>query len=379
MTDPACEFELAPGVIHLNHAGVAPWPRRTVRAIEAFARENQHTSSLHFGTWLATERHLRDQLRRLINAPSSDDIALLKNTSEGLSTVAFGLSWRQGDSVVGIAEEFPSNRAVWAALAPRFGVDYRAVSALGRRDPEAALMAACDRSTRLIAVSAVQYLNGLRLDLERIGSFCRQHGILFCVDAIQQLGALPLDVQAIGADFLAADGHKWLLAPEGVALLYCRDEARERLTLNQYGWHMLEHVGDFESPSLTPATSARRFEAGSPNNLGIHALSASLALLEEVGIADVAARIAERVALIIERVRERGGVLLTPTDPARRAGIVTFRLPGVDSARLYEELMKNGVLCALRMQGIRFSPHFYTPHDAVEAAFLKIDELRKPR
>ncbi|MGF1546794.1 MAG: aminotransferase class V-fold PLP-dependent enzyme [Thiotrichales bacterium] len=371
----ADEFSLDRGLIHLNHAGVSPWPRRVVAAIATFASENARVSSLDYASWLVAEQGLRERLRRLINAGSSDSIALLKNTSEGLSTVAFGLPWRRGDSVVGIAQEFPSNRAVWAALEPRYGVQFRAVDIAGRDDPEAALFDAVDHSTRLIAVSAVQYATGLRMDLERIGAFCNRRGILFCVDAIQHLGALPFDVEAFQADFVAADGHKWLLAPEGVALFYCRETQLERLTLNQYGWHMQQRVRDFEATLNPPAADARRFEAGSPNNLGIRALSASLDLLLEIGMERVAAAIAERVAQIAEEVARRDWNWVTPNAPERRAGIATFSIAGVDHPGLFQKLIENRVLCAQRAGGIRFSPHFHTSKDAAARAFQVIDAL----
>ncbi|MFM1892165.1 MAG: hypothetical protein RLZ44_1242, partial [Pseudomonadota bacterium] len=282
MTDYADEFPLAPDLAYLNHAAVAPWPRRAAAAVARFAEENLHQGARHYPAWLEVEQRLRERLARLLNAPSPDDIALLKNTSEGLSVVAHGLAWSAGDNVVGIHADFPSNRVVWESLG-RCGVRFRGVDLNAAADPEQALIAACDRDTRLLAVSSVHYATGLRLDLERLGRHCRAHGILFCVDAIQSLGALPLDVQALGVDFVAADGHKWLLGPEGIAVFYCRPELRERLTLHQFGWHMLAHPGDYERLDWQPAASAKRFECGSPNMLGIHGLEASLALLQAVG------------------------------------------------------------------------------------------------
>jgi len=211
-------FELEPELIHLNHAAVAPWPTRTREAVEAFARENASQGSLNYPRWLETESRLRTDLGRLINA-RADDIALLKNTSEALSVVAHGLRWQVGDRIVISNEEFPSNRIVWESLQGQ-GVRVMEVDLRAAPSPEDALIAACDTHTRLLAISSVQYASGLRVDLERLGRFCREHDILFCIDAIQSLGALRLDVQAINADFVMADGHKWLLGPEGVALFY---------------------------------------------------------------------------------------------------------------------------------------------------------------
>jgi len=179
------EFPQADDIVYLNHAGVAPLPASAARAVAAFAEECTRVGAARYAEWMARERRLREQLAAFINAPSPDDIALLKNTSEALSVVAEGLDWHWGDNVVGADEEFPSNRMPWEAQA-RSGVTWRGVS-LRVPDPEAALMNACDERTRVLAVSSVQYGSGLRLDLERLGRFCRERGILFCVDAIQSL------------------------------------------------------------------------------------------------------------------------------------------------------------------------------------------------
>lgn len=370
----AVEFPLDPGLCHLNHAAVGPWPRRTVEAVTRFAETNGRVGSEPYPEWLAVEQRLRERLARLIGASSAADIALAKSTSEALSLVAYGLDWRPGDNIVGIAEEFPSNRIVWESLASR-GVTWRGLALSGSADPEADLFALCDGGTRLIAVSWVQYARGLRLDLAGIGDFCRARGILFCVDAIQGLGALPFDVGEIGADFVAADGHKWMLGPEGLALLYVRPALRDRLTLHEFGWNMVEHRGDYDRTDWAPAQDARRFECGSPNFLGIHALEASLSLLEEVGPDRVAADLGERVDHLVGLIDARGLELLSTREPERRAGIVTFRAAGVDSAWLHRALMARRVLCAQRGGGIRFSPHFYTPVAVIDRAMDTVAAL----
>jgi selenocysteine lyase/cysteine desulfurase len=218
----------------------------------------------------------------------------------------------------------------------------------------------------------VQYARGLRLDLERIGAFCRSNGILFCVDAIQGLGALPFDLSRTAADFVVADGHKWMLGPEGLALLYVRPSLRHTLTLQQFGWHMLEHSGDFDRRDWQPAEDAKRFECGSPNLLGVHALEASLSLIEEAGIEQVWGDLQGRTAHLIEQIDRHGLELLSPRAPERRAGIVTFRVPGTSSAELCAELLRRRVLCAQRGGGIRFSPHFYTPCEVIDRALEEV-------
>ncbi len=367
-------FSLDPGVIYLNHAAVAPWPDCTTEAVRQFANENNQCGAQHYPRWQLKEQSLRARLAALINAPSSDDIALLKNTSEALSVVAYGLTWQPGDNIVSFNDEFPSNRIVWQSL-NRFGVELRCIEASTTVDPEAALMALCDERTRLITTSSVQYANGMKIDLHRLGKFCKQREILFCVDAIQSLGALPFDAQQIHADFVMADGHKWMLGPEGLALFYCREELRNTLQLQQFGWHMVEEVGNYDATEWHPANNATRFECGSPNMLAIHALDASLELLLSIGIGNISKCIIQLSQLIIDQAIKRGFELLTATTPQRRSGITTFHVPKVDNQQLYQQLMQAGIICAFRGGGIRFSPHFHTQESQIIRAFKAIDAL----
>ncbi len=368
------EFSLTPDLIYLNHAAVAPWPMRTAAAIRTFTDENLQRGAQHYPQWLLVEQRLRERLQQLIGARAADEIALLKNTSEGLSVIAHGLDWRAGDNVVIPASEFPSNRIVWESLA-EYGVEVRAIDIRNCDDPEAALLQAFDARTRLLSVSAVQYDSGLRLDLTRLGRACEDAEVLFCVDAIQSLGALPLRVREIRADFVVADGHKWLLGPEGVALFYCRRELFERLRLRQYGWHMVEHPHDFDRRDWQPATTARRFECGSPNMLGIHALEASLGLLQEIGDTAVAERILANSAYLIEQLTAINGVeIVTPVAAGRHAGIVSFKTAARDMQALHSQLQQAGVICAVRGGALRFSPHFYTPREHLARALELLAE-----
>ncbi len=372
------EFEQAPGLLYLNHAAVSPWPLRTAEAVRAFAAENQARGSAGYPRWLRTEARLRERLAWLINAPSTADIALLKNTSEALSVVAYGIDWAPGDEVITFTQEFPSNRIVWESLAP-WGVVTRLVDlhAAGR-SPEEGLMAACGGRTRLVSCSSVQYADGTRIDLEAIGRFCRDRGILFCVDAIQSLGALAFDAERCHADFVVADGHKWMMGPEGVALFYARAAVRPRLKLRQFGWHMVEGAGDFDRTDWRPAADGTRFECGSPNMLGIHALEASLALVQETGMEEIEARVRRNTRALTDLVDATTGLrLVTGRDPARASGIVTFRIEGREPQPIQRALAERGVVCACRGGGIRFSPHFYQERETLEAAFERLIDVIK--
>ena len=359
------DFNLDPSLIYVNHAAVAPWPKCTVDAVQQFAVENGRVGSSHYLQWLKVEQQLKQNLATLINAPSANDIALLKNTSEGLSIIAKGIQWQPGDNIVISNEEFPSNFIVWDALRAQ-GVELRIAdisrkTASGEHYPEKAIIEQMDANTRLLSISAVQYASGLRMNLDVLGKACQAYHALFCVDAIQQIGAARFDVQAMNADFVIADGHKWMLGPEGLALFYCKASVMKELQLQQFGWHMVEDLSDFNNmQNWQAASSARRFECGSPNTLTIHALKASTDLLLEHGMIAIERAVTANIQQLIKLFAGLADVtLLSPTDPARHAGIFTFNKAGVDSQQLYQHLVSQGVVCAPRGGGIRFSPHYY--------------------
>ncbi|RLA16285.1 MAG: hypothetical protein DRQ60_04810 [Gammaproteobacteria bacterium] len=200
---------------------------------------------------------------------------------------------------------------------------------------------------------------------------------MFCVDAIQSLGALPFDLNECHADFVMADGHKWMLGAEGLALFWVNPEIRERLKLYQYGWHMTREASDFDAPSWHPADNAKRFECGSPNMLGAHVLDASLSLLQEIGMETVSAAVLERSEFLIERIQGSPTLeLLSDPTPQRRSGIVTFSHRQIEPTQLHQQLMQQRVICACRGGGVRFSAHFYNDLDHIEQAVLRAEQLK---
>jgi cysteine desulfurase/selenocysteine lyase len=356
---PVEQFPILTHGLYANHAAIAPWPLATSEAVSNFARENCQQGPEKYKRWLARETRLREMLASLISADSKDDIALLKNTTEGICTVATGIDWHEGDNLVLPSGEFPSNRLPWLALKSQ-GVEVREVDIRNTTEPETALLAQIDERTRLLAVSAVQWTDGLRLQLEVLGRACRLKNVLFFVDAIQQLGAVQMDVNACEIDFLAADGHKWLLAPEGIAVFYCRESAREKLRINQHGWRMVDNPYGFNRSQWQPSKTARRFEAGSPNTLGQTAFHASVSLLLEVGMQQVENCIAGNSQILSEGIVGIAGLeLVRPFEIQRLSGIVSFRIPGGDPLKLHHALSQKQLSCAIRGDAIRLSPHFY--------------------
>lgn len=368
------EFNLDDDVIYLNHAAVAPWPVRTEKAVNAFCRENVTIGSKKYANWLNVEAHLKNQLAQLIQADNADEIALVKNTSEALSFVAYGLDWAHGDTIVTSDEEFPSNMIPWESLENQ-GVRVIKTHLKDTEDPTAELIKNIDSRTKLLTISSVQYASGLRVDLERLGEACQQRGVLFCIDAIQSVGAFPIDVKKYQADFVMADGHKWMLGPEGLGFFYCRQSSINTLKLTQYGWHMVEDMGNYDALEWSTAKSARRFECGSPNMLSIHALSASLSLLLEVGMNTVANNLIERGQYVIDKVQQSPSLTLLTKPDAQGNNIIVFKPTKHDTNELFDYLTSQQVVCAKRGGGIRFSPHFYTPFSVIDRAFTLINRF----
>ncbi len=369
-------FNLSDKLIYLNHAAVSPWPRKTSDAVINFAQQNAKYGSKFYLDWLQKQSELRRQIQSLINAPSSNDIALVKNTSEALSFVAYGLNWKHGENIVSSSQEFPSNRIAWQSLSNK-GVEFRQADLSSCCSPEQALFELVDSNTRLITISSVQFASGLRMDLKMIGEFCKKRDILFCIDAIQSIGAIEFDVQEYHADFVMADGHKWMLGPEGLGFFYSTPKSRDMLQLTQYGWHMLKDIHNYENHSWEVHPTARRFECGSPNMLGIHALSASLEILLGIGMTKIEQKVLANADYLIKKINASNSLqLVSETNSPLKSGIVLFSHIEIPNKLLFQHLQENHVMCALRGGGIRFSPHFYNSVAELDQALATAEQYQ---
>jgi len=351
-------FPVTRNVVYFNHAAVGPLSVRAYQAMERHARDQREFGALHWREWYTEYDRLREAAARLIGADPRE-IAILKNTSEGLSFVAEGLRWRSGDNVVTTALEFPSNWTPWKHVERR-GVEVRVAG-----EPTVEKIAPLiDERTRIVTVSSVAFHNGFAADLEALGQLCAQRNVLFCVDAIQSVGVLPMDVRRAGISFLAADGHKWMCGPEGCAIFYAAAERREELEVLENGWTNIDRKGKWILTPTELLPDARRFEAGSLNTNGIHGLRAAIELLLEIGMESVA-RSALAVASYLADGLESIGWRVA-TRPVGSA-IVSATPPGVERTLLqwHRHLEENGVVCAPREGWLRFSPHFYNDEDEV--------------
>jgi cysteine desulfurase/selenocysteine lyase len=356
------------GRIYLNHAATAPL---STPVVEAMRRNLQERSSGKLETYsddILMIAELRERVARLIGAESTARIALQANTSDAICVVATGLPWRSGDRILLNRAEFPANVHPFLNMR-RHGVEIDMIDAPdGVVTPEA-LRDAIRPRTRLLALSAVQFLSGFRADLASIGALCTERGIVFVVDGIQAVGAVRINVVEMKIDALAAGCQKWQLGPQGAGFLYVTDQLQEEIQQAYLGWLAVEDPWKFFDFEQGPAPSARRYEGGTlpiPSLWGMHA---ALGMLLETGPAAIEERLLALTGGLIDAFERAGLELMTPAEPARRAGIVTLRLRAALNGRaLMKDLARRGLIASIREGSLRLSPHFYNTDEEMHRA-----------
>ena len=359
------EFPVTRECAYMNHAGSGPLPRRGVERMQALADLVSRSGDRR---WLERNTEM-DRVRglaaRLMGARHAHEVAFVENTSSGLSLIASGLEWKAGDNIVGAALEFPSNVYPWMQLAER-GVELRQVPERDGRIDTDELLATLDDRTRMVALSWVQYANGFRSDLARIGAACRERGILFVVDAIQGLGALPLDVERDHVDICVASTHKWLLGPEGVGLLYVSDRVIDQVRPIRSGWRSMSNPFDWTKLELDFAPGAIRFESGTLNAYGIVAFGGALEIFLEIGAGDLERRILALADRAATGLANLGFEIISSRRPGETSGIVAANHPRHAAQGLVKKLAQRDVVVAARAGRFRVSAHFYNSFDEID-------------
>jgi selenocysteine lyase/cysteine desulfurase len=368
------EFPVTNNYVYLDHAGVAPVSLRVKRAVEEFVSDATGLGAFNYSSWTKKVDGIRKRSSALIGA-KPEEVAFVKNTSHGISIVAQGLDWKEGDNLIVYEKEFPSNIYPWLNLKKR-GIEVRFVQSRDERILIEDIEGLIDSRTRLVAISSVQFSSGFRIDLKSLGKLCRRKGVLFFVDAIQSLGVVPMDVEEFQIDFLAADGHKWLLSPEGTGIFYCRIEITERINPTLIGWKSVLNEFDYDNIDFRLKTSTLKFEEGSLSFIGIFALGAAVDLLLEVGINRIENRILELGYLIIKEAEKRNFRVRTPMKREERAGIISI-VKNFDPIGVKDKLRDDGILVNVRGGAIRVSPHFYNTEQDVLRLFDSLDKLTK--
>lgn len=367
------EFPVTENRIFFDHAKVSPLPNRVREAVNAFVKDVSSFGTENYSGWMGEVESVRASFAQLIHADVSE-VAFVKNTSEGISIIANGLDWKEGDNVVIPDIEFPANVYPWWNL-QRLGVETRFVHAVNGRVLFDDLVAQVDARTRIISVSSVECNSGFRCDLNRIGTFCKEKGILFCVDAIQSLGVLPMDVKRDHIDFLMADGHKWMLSVEGLGGFYISSQALDKIHPTVVGWNSVINAFDFMNYDFTLRPDARRFEEGSFNTMSILAFGAALSLFHEVGVDTIERRVMSLGDRIIEGLKRRDFKIKNSVIPEERSGIISFN-GELDLEKFSEYAADNQVSLTMRNGMVRLSPHFYNGESEIDRFFDLLDRFR---
>jgi cysteine desulfurase/selenocysteine lyase len=360
------DFPVREHALYLDHAAVCPLPKPVAKAMRQRITEQEQTGYENYREWRNHHLSCRHLGSQLIGC-DPDDISIIRSTSEGLSLIAEGLNLAKKDEVVVGSEEFAANVAPWLGLARRGVKIVRFQQPDGRIDPKVVEEHLGER-TRVLAVSWVAFHSGWIAPLAQLGRLCRDREIFLVVDAIQGLGVLPMHMRALGVDAVVADGHKWLLGPEGAGLMATTPELRSRLHPVISGWrNVVLDPHDYFLQRLEHHEDGRRFEAGATNDIGIAGLAAGLDLIAAVERENIQERVETLSRLLTRILIGHGWDVYSPGSGQPIAGIVAARHPGVSPADVLRRLRERRVVVSARQGNVRFSPHFYTTKGELEA------------
>ena len=352
--------------IFLTHASVSPLPKVVADAISSYAdRASQ------WGQWDAwhDEKYFqcKDRIARLIGAPAqSPQIAFASSTSHAIGLVATSLPWKSGDNCIVADGDFPANVIPWKNLQFTHGVETRVIPGKPERPITIAdIEPLLDENTRIVSLASANFLSGIPLDINTIGRWLKERKVLFCVDGIQTLGAVRFDATYV--DFVCADAHKWLLAPNGIAFLWAREEVLPTMRPAILGWLAVQHREHWLEYDTTPINSAERFEPGSRNYTGIIALDAALQIFENLQLDRIENRITALRQYASKVLLEKNCRLLWQPAPHLPGGIISFQPPDGDATAFFKKTESEFML-SLRgdktdEKWIRLSPHFMNCED----------------
>ncbi len=347
--------------VYVNHASNGPISLPARRALEAdlklFSRQADYDLPEYF-------RRL-DQARAMAAGfigADPEEIAFTSSTSYGVYIALCSLPLETTDQVVVMDEVFPTVRC---CVDQNLSNTRQVYVKFGGRDPIEAVRPHLTKRTRAVVVDWINYFTGEVLDLDRLGKFLAGRSIRFVVDAMQGLGCLQLDVGKTPMDFMAVGGNKWLFSGQGTGFLYVNRKVFKTLRFAPTGWLSRQWL-NFENFHRLPPLyrDARRFEMGTRNALGAHALAVNIGILRKYGLDRVEAKVGSIVTKLRRGLSDLGYEILTPT-AVRMSGIITAR-PPENTAAVYRRLTEQGVILSLRNNALRFSPHFYNNEADVE-------------
>lgn len=358
------------GKIYFNNAATGPFSKNVLKTVNEYLLQRSETDIDNFPELIKAVVETKNYLSKMLKS-SSDRLAYIDNTSNGMNILAQGLKWKRGDSILLNDIEFPANVYPFINL-EREGVEVQFIKSKNGIVSADDVINSIIPNTKLVSISFVQFLSGYRVDLEKIGNVCREKGIVFSVDAIQGLGAFTLDVEKCKIDFISCGTAKWLLGMQGLAFVYVSEKLQQMLQPKYVGWLSVEDAWNILNFNLKLKNTADAFQGGTINALGVFGLLPALKLFADFGNENVEKRILENSIHFTKRLIEIGiHPVLENCEKENLSGIISFKHEKAN--HILDELRKKEIYCSVREGMVRLSPHFYNTFEEID---LVADEIK---
>jgi selenocysteine lyase/cysteine desulfurase len=358
-------FPILQEKIYLNSCSQGALSRDIEKAIGEWL-QSWHCKGSPWDVWVDQYEIARRQFASFINA-RPEEVAVVPSASAGVNSLASALSYKERRKVVLGEFEFPTMGHVWLSQRAR-GADVTFAEASGDRIRPEAYDALVDRNTLIVPLTHICFRNGFRSPVADIVRIAHDRGALVLLDDYQDCGTRPIDVKAMNVDAYVSGTLKYLLGPPGVAFLYVRENLADSLVPTVTGWFGQRNPFAFDVKLLDPAPGTRRFEAGTPPIPSIYGAMAGVKLLQDLGLANIAAEVRCLTQALIQGVTELGIRIKTPVDSV--GPLVVLQAPEADNlVRIFDE---NGVVCSSRHDGLRLSFHAYNTLDEVKTVLRLI-------
>ncbi len=351
---------------YLNSAAVSPVPTIAVEAVKWQLNDVAQHGTAHFNEWVATKDRARSIIAEMLKV-RSEQVAFLRNTSDGVASIANGLTWAKGDNIVSYEREFPANFYAWRRIRDEFGVDLRLCPERNGRIDLDEFTSLIDSNTKVVAISAIQFASGFKADLERIGRAARAVDALFCVDIIQGLGAMPFDLPAQFVDAACGASHKWLCSPEGCGMIYLSDRARERVKPTLVGWISVETPWDFEDRTQSFKPTALAWETGTGPASLFYGLEQSAKLLHETGAQNIQKHLEQLSDHLCDSLGGKNYNIISSRANGEKSAIVCIKhRDRIPANKIAAELEANNIIVSPRGDRVRIAPHFFNNVEDIE-------------